>query len=1214
MSRKSFQRSACFTLLLVLSGATMFGQGTTLGTIRGTVTDPSGAVVPNAKVIVTDVTTNLTTATSTNHEGSYEVPNLKYGEYKVLVSSDGFNSAEIVGVNLQGGDVARADAKLTPKSTTEAVTITSEAPLIQTDTPTISSTLTTQQIVDLPRDSRDIYQFLYLNPNITFNPDDGFKFIGAQSWGANFALDGQRATGAGFGQATGGQPSLETIGELRILSNDFDAEYAGVANIRVTTKRGGANYHGSLFYDNKNSALGAWSINDKLAQANFQPTYATPSFSRANTNFTEFGGSFGGPVPFARKRTFFMAAYEKRYDVAPIRFRSTQLPHQTVLNGDFSRISDAKKPIVPASVTLSAAEIANNTLNGLGKQFTSIPSRLLSPYTTAIIKNYFPVTSVNAPINASNGRLAEYNETIKGQLSRDLVTTRLDHDFTDKDRFYVTYNGSFPDGTRSLVGSPWKSLGTLVQTQTNNTLSLSYTRLFTERLINEARGGFNFSNVYRHDPHTASDFLKNAGLSQGDIDAYTAVVGQLAVASFGQVEIGYGPYPRLPGGGRNADRRGDQETTTFGDTLSWILSKHSIRAGFDIVHNHVTDGFVAGRGNVRGRINYTGSDLNPITRFLLGMPPDTVNFNLSLRPAMDVTNYEHGYFFQDDFRVNARLTLNLGLRYELQTPFIDANDLLVNFDPDFKGPNGVQGRFIIPSDRAKTQIDPRMVTYGVVTAGELGLTRGLIHTDKNNFAPRLGAAFRLNDRTSLRGGWGVFYPTSAAQGIRDAMASSPFNQGRTKTNCTKPPCSGNPDPLPLSAWPRPFTGGSLPALGGQPTINAIPVNLQAPRIDQFNITVERELGWRSALRVSYLGTRMHGLIAGYDLNEIPPSDKPFGTTTGDGVTPCSPVDGDCSLSAADAARLPYPGLGDYMLQYRNIGSGRSNALQLEFNRRWAQGFTFNSSYTLLDQVSSGVDSNSSLGGTIYNQFKPDSDMGPDPFISRHRFIAYGTYDLPVGRNRQYLSGMSKWADAAVGGWQIAMNMFAKSATHFTPTWTCLSCGNNNVSINLGNVASGSVDANGGGDFGGTYRATVVGDPNKKTGDSSWDASAFGFPVGGANIFSNSTNAARGFLAGPGSWGVNLGFTKKFKITERAAVHFRATLDNAFNHPLRTTIGDNSVADLGSFELRVNPNTLKLEIDPSSITRNPDFGRFLFSNSQEGIAAQREIRLSARFVF
>ena len=1200
-----------FTVLL--APPSLLGQGTTFGTIRGTVVDASGAVVPGTKVVITDTGTNLATTLTTDSQGNYEAPELKYGRYKVTVSLEGFNIAEIVDVNLIGGEVKRVDVKLTPKTSAEAVTVTSEAGLIQTENQTISNTLNSQQIVDLPRDSRDIYNFLYLTPNITYNPDDGFKFIGAQSWGANFALDGQRATGAGFGQAIGGQPSLETIGEITVLSNSFNAEYAGISNIRVTTKRGGDTYHGSLFYDNRNSALAAWSINDKIAKATFAPTFASPTFYRANTNFTETGGSFGGPLPIGKKkRTFFMGAYERRWDVGPLRFRNTTVAHESVLTGDFTKISDSRKPVVPSSITLTPEEIASNTLNGAGQRFTRIPARLLSPFTTAMIKNYFPVTSLDAPINATNGR-TEYNDSVKNAVTRDLVTTRIDHDFTERDRLFVTYNGSFPDGTSSLVGSPWRSLGTLVTQQTNNTVSLSHTHVFNPRLISEARGGINYQNRYVHDPKRAIDFLKSIGFQQADLDAYSAVVGQLALNSYGQVQIQYGPYPVLPGGGRSADRPRDDELITIGDTVSWITPRHSIRTGFDLVHNHVTDGFVSGRGNVRGLVVYTGSDTNPLARFLLGLPPDQVRFNSSLRPAMDVSNWEHGFFVQDDFHVSKRLTLNLGLRYEVLTPFIDKNDLMVNFDPSITQKSGVKGSFVVPSQRALSQIDPRMVTYGIATAQDLGLSRGLVRTDKNNFAPRLGAAFRLTEKTTVRGGWGFFYPTSAAQGIRDAMESSPFNQGRTKTNCVNPPCAGNPNPMPLSAWPRPFTGGVLPLLGGEPSINAIPFDLQAPRIDQYNVTVERELGFRTAFRISYLGTRMHGLIAGYDLNEIPPNDIPFGTTTGDGLTACDPVgSGDCAESPADAARRPYPNLGDFMLQYRNIGTGRSHAMQMEVNHQYAKGLMFSASYTLLDQVSSGVDANSSLGGTVYNQFRPGTDTGPDGFTSRHRFVAYGTYDLPVGRNRQHLANLPKLADKVLGGWQVSFNMFAKTGTAYTPFWDCNGCG----PITLGNIASGSSDPALEGGFGGGYRAVVAGDPYKKTGDALWDSAAFGLPVIGSQVFDNSTNAKRGLLVGPGAWGVNFGITKNFHLTERVVLNLRGVLDNAFNHPLRPIPGDSStVADLGSFDIGVNPKTLKLlPLDPGTINPNPDFGRFLFSNTQEGIAAQRLVRLSLRLLF
>lgn len=243
-----FLRSLLTTLCFA---GLVFSQGTDLGTIRGTVTDASGAVVPNAKVTITDLQTDITREVSTNGAGNYDAFGLKAGNYKIEVSVAGFATAEITNVTVTGSEVVRADAHLQPASAQQTVVITAEAPVIHIDDQTISQTLNSQALLELPRDSRDIYSFLYLNPNITQGAGDGeFKFIGSQSYGASFSLDGQRSNGGIFGEPTSSQPSLEAVGELNILSNDFNAEYAGIANIRVETKRGGSAYHGSAFYNN----------------------------------------------------------------------------------------------------------------------------------------------------------------------------------------------------------------------------------------------------------------------------------------------------------------------------------------------------------------------------------------------------------------------------------------------------------------------------------------------------------------------------------------------------------------------------------------------------------------------------------------------------------------------------------------------------------------------------------------------------------------------------------------------------------------------------------------------------------------------------------------------------------------------------------------------------------------------------------------------------
>jgi Carboxypeptidase regulatory-like domain/TonB dependent receptor len=1208
-------RTVGFLFLLVCFAGMLFSQGTDLGTLRGTVTDASGAVVPNAKVVITDLQTNIDREVKTNNDGNYEAFGLKAGSYKVVVTLPGFATEEITNITLHGSEVVRADARLQPAGTQQTVVITAEAPVIHTDDQTISQTLNNQALIELPRDSRDIYSFLYLNPNITQADSDGsFKFIGSQSYGASFSLDGQRSNGGIFGQPTGSQPSLEAVGELNILSNDFSAEYAGVATIRVETKRGGSEYHGSAFYNNKNSALAAWQLQDKIGQANFLPNFAQNKYPNPFFNITDIGGSLGGPLPLVKK-TYFFFAYERNWNASPVQLRSTTLPHPTLYTGDFSLMRDSNKPLVPAGVTLTADEKANNTVGGLGARFIRIPPRLLNPVVQNLIKDYFPAVSTAAPINATNGRLTNYFNLLPGGSLRDLGTMRLDHDFSEKDRVYGVYNISQRNSDTSPVVSPFTGLGLTQNDQMNHTVSLSYTRLVKPNVVNEVRGGFNRQSLLRHSNQTLRQFLANIGFNDADITAYGAVVGPAALDTFGHPAVFFGTsgLQNFTNGGRNTFRPQDQNLITVGDTLTWLIGKHSLKMGADLVRNQAVDGFAFNRGNPRGRINYSGTAPDAFAKFLLGLPPNTVQYVQLYRPPMDVHNWEHGYFFQDDFRVSSRLTLNLGMRYELITPFVEKNDLLANFDPTYTT-NGAQGRFVIPSTKTLQYLDPRIVKYGYTTADKIGLTPGLVRLDTTNFAPRVGAAWRITDKTVLRGGYGLYYPTSAAQGIRDPIGTNPFNQSLTNDNT---------DPnSPLQGWPgsthgiSPVSGGHLRTLGGAPSVNVVPFGLHQPRVQQYNVTFEQEVGWRTALRLSYLGTHMSGLIAGVDLNELQPSNQPFGTTTGDGVTPCDPVNnGDCNVSPADAARYRFPGLGDFIEAYGNFGHASSNAFQMEATHRYSNGLMFDISYTLLSQNSTALDTgNASLGGIAYNPFSPNADFGEDAFISRHRVVAYGIYELPIGKSRKYGSSMGKWADAIVGGWQTTWNMFAKTGTAFTPFWICDDCS----PIEPGNIGVSSLDAVG--DFGSSsFRPTVLSSNyQQKSGDRIFNPAAFGPPPIGADFYSNPAVAKRNILRGPGTWGVNLGVHKTFHFGEHVNAQFGADVNNVFNHPLFSPDqgnggGGGTFALLGDFNVNVDQKTGKL-LPITDITPNPDFGRLITSFSQEGIDSRRTVRLRLRITF
>jgi Carboxypeptidase regulatory-like domain len=1229
-SRNLILLLAVLILGIGTSTSNLFAQGTDLGTIRGTVTDSSGALVPNALIEIMDLANLTVHRATTNDHGDYQVPALPGGTYKATIKATGFGTAIIEHIVLTGSDVVGANAVLRAAAST-TVEVSAEASLINTQDQSLSQTLSSRAVIDIPRDSRDIYSFLYINPNITQSDEPGdFKFIGAQSYGASFSVDGQRSNGGIFGQQTQTQPTLEAVSDLNVLSDTFSAEYAGVANIRVTTKRGGAGYHGSIFYNNKNSALAAWTLADKATLNAFAPTVFQPTFNKPFFNITDVGGSVGGPIP-KLKNTWFFMAYEHNWTIEPSTASSTSMPHPSLLAGDFSLLNDTAKPAVGSAV-LTPDEILTDTVTTPDgtMRFIKIPQRLLNPSTAKLIDLYYPKIGLSAPINPSNGRIPSYSNSVPGHASQDMGTLRIDHDFNDANHIYGVYHASAQNQALNQVVAPFTGLGLSQTDRLNNSVSLSYSHVFSPNIVNEVRGGFNKQHLFTHSNTTLEGFLSSIGFSANDIAAYGAVVGPQELTTYGHMAVSFGKgFQAFSNGGRNTDRPMDQDLITFGDTFTWQLGRHSIKVGADFVYNQAVDGFAVNRGSPRGGITYTGSGPTALASFLQGLAPATATYVNEPRPPMSVSNWETGSFIQDDFRVTPRLTLNLGMRYELFTPFTDKNDLIANFDPNYHNSStGQDGRFVIPSTKTLKYLDPNIIKFGYVLASDsgLGVGRGLIRTDKTGFGPRLGLAFQLTPKSVLRGGYGLYYPTSAAQGIRDPIATNPFNNARTTKNITGSwPTGGE------TAGTSPITGGTLNPFGNTPTANYVPVDLKNPRTQQWNATFEQQIPWQSSLRFSYIGAMQTGQIVGQDLSMIQPNDNPFGTTIGDGVTPCDPTgninpDNTCAYSPADNARLRFPALGDYILGYGNVGHSFTSSFQAQAQRQ-TNGFTFSLAYTYLDQNSSGLDvGNTSLGGAAYNPFQINSDYGPESYTSRQRVVAYGIFDLPMGRGKHFLSSSSRLMDALVGGWQASTNFFVKSGTPFTPFWTCDECD----PVLPGNVASGSIDAVG--DFNGpSFRPVLTGSPKSTAAGYQWNANAFGLPSVGSDLYTQAGVVKRNALMGPGTYGVNLGLHKSIHINDRIAMQLGADIDNVFNHPMLSPDandggGGGSFAQLGDFNIAVDQTTPPapgqqprvLPIDPNpnngNLNINTDFGRLYRSYEQEGVDSRRSIRLRGRLTF
>ena len=479
----------CFAVLAMCLAAftpNLFAQGSDLGTIRGIVTDSSGALVPNAQVQITNLDNLRVYSFKTDGRGGYDAPNLIPGKYKAAIVAPGFETSVITGIVLNGSDVSQQNAVLHPATQNVVVQVTSEAVGINMDNSTISQTLNPTAVIELPRDSRDINQFLYIDPSITEGSggEGSFKALGTQSYGFSFSLDGQRNSGGIFGSQTSSEPSLESVGELNVLSNNFSAEYAGVVNIRVNTKGGGSKNHGSLFYNDLNSGLAANS-------------FGLPT--KTHSNDTQFGGSWGGPIP-KLKNTFFFMAYEYWDSVAPIFERDkTNILSPKVQSGDFSEVAGINCNDLPTTAALLTASpggsVAGVTTESCGANtvVTGVPSSVQNPFTSKLVSLYFPqnitpTDVANAGGTNSHGLLSSYSNSYPGTDKQQMGDLRIDHDFNEANRVYGVYHGSAEDNATSFVSFPYTGLGLNQTFRKNGVLSLSYTHVFTPHLVNEARG------------------------------------------------------------------------------------------------------------------------------------------------------------------------------------------------------------------------------------------------------------------------------------------------------------------------------------------------------------------------------------------------------------------------------------------------------------------------------------------------------------------------------------------------------------------------------------------------------------------------------------------------------------------------------------------------------------------------------------------------------
>ncbi len=1131
LSWRSLAQSVIVAAAVLVAAVPVAAQST-LGTIRGTVADAQGSVVPGATVVVTDEETSVTREVVSTDAGLFEVSNLRPGTYAIDVSLAGFKAVRRTGIILRAASVARADVVLEVGDLQDVITVVAEGQNITVESQAIARGLDSQQLRDLPRNSRDIQDFLTLNPNVV-GGFDAIQFLGGRTYGASYVQDGQPSSAGIFGELSNAAPGLDAVAEIQVLSNSYSAEFGGLAGVVVSTKRGTNELHGSSFYDFNANELNARTY----AQALNGVSRDDPN---SDTHDHRFGFSLGGPI--RSNRTFFFGNYEGSRLKSLGGGAQAIIPSAAMRAGDFS----------------GANFVVRDPATGEPFPGNRIPAERLDPAAQKVMSTFYPEPN---QASLANG-YGTYRQIVPLTRTRDRADARIDHELTTNDSLFGRFSWQRRDpdaftfeSTGGNGGGGLTNLGTLARDSRAITVATGWTRIFSNSIVNEFRGGYSEDVRNRRSQYVAGDVGASLGIE----------VPELArtVPGFPQFIFAGANRPSdIRDQRQNTFRDLDQAAFSLSNNTTWVKGRHSLRFGGSYARNMARDGYSTGANESKGQYNFSGwATGNSFADFLLGLP-NTVREQRNTRgdKPMDTVSNDWALFLQDDFKVSPKLTLFLGLRYEVVGVFVDRNDIFANFVLD----DG--GHHVVPNAEIAALLPPGAQNLDrTILADSVGVGAGLMKTDRNNFSPRGGFAYRLTSdaRTVLRGGFGIFHPTGAAQGARDIMSRNPFRYSITRNRAT---------------LRNGFTTGTVSesqAFGNQ----GLDINLESPDIYQYNLTLEQELPGDLGLRVSYLGSTMRKLLVTREANSVQASAVPLGDIYEDPVA---------------QARLPYPNYGTFLNMTTNAGEGQFNALQLEINRRWRRGFALNAAYTLAGSDSNAPDSgNSTIGVIQYDPYDIEKDRGPDPNVVKHRFVLNSTWDIPVGHDRMFGASMPAWADAIVGGWTLSSIVQARSGPNLTPffVWGTDPIYPANTGVGLDGV----------GQFGESWRPDVTGDPN--TGgsrDRFFDVTAYSLPADGT-----LGNAKKGSLKGPGTWIANFAFYKDVIRTSGMQVEFTAMLDNAFNHPqfFVPGLGTGGFVDLTDYLLNGLENNGTTAVLGADTVGNA-----------EGFAAGRVIRLGLRLRF
>ncbi len=1065
-------RSRCSTVLFVLVLSALLATSnasaqSTSATLTGVITDGSGGVLPGASVSVTNVASGADRTATTDAGGTFQVPNVEAGRYQVVVSLSGFADATRE-VEVLARQTVRVELQLQVAGTAEFVDVTAVRPVIETDRATIDNSKSGDDISRLAlnfraTDATSPIVVATLAQGVQQDRAGNISVAGAQPFMTSFSVDGistQRIRGGGPSKEL--FPSVESIDEFKVSSANNNAEFMQVTDITTTTKSGTNQLHGTAFWFLQDSAL--------TATTRFTPRDAAGSPIKPEIRANSFGVSAGGPI--VKNRAFFFGTYE-----------GVRRPNESTLNqvvppdawrtGDLSSLSTALRN------PFTGQPFANN----------QVP---VNPVSARVLDSFYP--RQNQPTGAAIDR-PNHVLNAPGDFTVNGFDGRGDYTISPSQRVFGRLTWKDVD-RREMTGS-WNATqgDSLRRTEVRQFVG-SHNWTVTPTLLNELRVGW--SNTVEQTTYTNA----NRG---AELTAATGIVGlpgAPATGGFPHFEFGDGSFIST-GGGKPFDILSRVVQAT--DTLTWIRGRHTLKAGFDLQYVEYVDQISFFDGEELGRYQFDGSYTgNAFADFLLGVP----KFTGYILPAQDVNPYSTYYagFVQDDWRPTRTLTVNYGLRYDLRPPMDDRSNQLGNFDRDYPG-----GRVIV-SDAAGLALVPDFVRNSVpntpfVTAEEVGLPRTLRQTDKNNFSPRVGVAWRPfgDTKTVIRGGFGLY--------TVPLLGSVNYSMVATVTAASVAFANTATNPFVFPNISSAASAQNSVPVGTLDFRRANQVDMKDPRTTQWSATFERELGWSTGLRLSYTGSSTTDLIWSPDLNQVAANTAGYAA-----VAQARPfTDWNVVTTRDNDPRSRYHGMG------------------IELNKRFSNALTLNGSYTLARHKSDAGGAVPTAfaaenGATALDLFRGDADYGNEPFTRRHRFVSTFLYELPFGRDRRYASGIGRGLDLLIGGWDVTGVTLLQSGPFLTASFS------NGDPSGTGTTVRG---------FTATQRPDQVADGNltNPTADAWFDRAAFVRPADNIGRFGN---AVPGTLIGPGTSVFSLTVGKAVALAGASRLRIELAFSNLFN--------------------------------------------------------------------